>query len=200
MNKIDGSVIITTKDKNSRLRLTLQALEMQVQKNNIEVVVVFDGCKKETIEEFDTIPLSFLPIKVILEKNLGRSGARNEGIRSSRGDVLIFLDDDRIPSPNFIEENLKKHEENCVVLSDRYEINYSEQELENIYNSRKAVYDFKGFISSAKLDFYYHLKKVFLFSSRVGWFVSREYALMLNVNSAGVRSIHSTEFFSLGGK
>ena len=35
---------------------------------------------------------------------------------------------------------------------------------------------------------------------RVGWFVSSEYALMLNVKSAGVRSIHSTEFFSLGGK
>ncbi len=33
----------------------------------------------------------------------------------------------------------------------------------------------------------------------VGWFVSNEYALMLNVNSGGVRSIHSTEFFSDGG-
>jgi hypothetical protein len=34
----------------------------------------------------------------------------------------------------------------------------------------------------------------------VGWLVSSEYALMLNVNSGGVRSIHSTLFFSLGGK
>ena len=34
----------------------------------------------------------------------------------------------------------------------------------------------------------------------MGWFVSSEYALMLNVNVDGVRSIQRTEFSSLGGK
>ena len=37
-------------------------------------------------------------------------------------------------------------------------------------------------------------------SWRVGWLVRSEYALTLNVKSFGVRSIHSTEFRSDGGK
>ena len=37
-------------------------------------------------------------------------------------------------------------------------------------------------------------------SGLVGWFVRSEYALMLNVKSAGVRYIQSSEFRSDGGK
>src|SRR3954454_20572279 len=37
-------------------------------------------------------------------------------------------------------------------------------------------------------------------SRLVGWLVSNEYALMLNVKSGGVRSIQRAEFDSLGGK
>ena len=73
------SIIIPTKDKNSRLYLTLKCLEPQVDENT-EVLVVFDGCTKETIDEFNTFKWNMNVQKVISVQNVGRAAARNLGI------------------------------------------------------------------------------------------------------------------------
>ena len=59
-----ASIIIPTKDKLSRLRLTLRGLERQMT-NEVEVIVVFDGCQPEMIDQFKELQFSFEPISII---------------------------------------------------------------------------------------------------------------------------------------
>ena len=96
------SVVIPTKDKNSRLYLTLKCLEPQMDDNS-QIVVVFDGCSKETLDEFKTFKWNMNVKQVISENNVGRSAARNLGLNAADGDVVIFLDDDRLTEKDFIK-------------------------------------------------------------------------------------------------
>mgnify|MGYP000356766042 CR=1 FL=1 len=127
-----ASVVIPTKDKISRLRLVLQAFESQVN-DQVEIVVVFDGCSSETIHQFRNLRLSYEPVAVISKHNVGRSSARNLGIAKAKGDVIIFVDDDRIPAPDFIQKHMTGHEEPCVLLGLRTDVMYEEEELYSLY-------------------------------------------------------------------
>ncbi|HEX3046581.1 MAG TPA: glycosyltransferase family A protein [Bacillota bacterium] len=75
MSIIKGSIIIPTKDKITRLQLILTALSSQVNEN-IEVIVVLDGCQPEIILEFDRLELSYHPKKIVSKQNVGRAAAR----------------------------------------------------------------------------------------------------------------------------
>ncbi len=141
MSNIKASIIIPTKDKITRLRAVLKAFENQVDAS-IEVIVVFDGNKKETIEAFDLIRFSYEPIKLVLEKNCGRSAARNRGIEKARGEIIILVDDDRIPEPDFIKKHISNRDTNTVILGGRKEILLSENEIDALCQ-RANFFNFK---------------------------------------------------------
>lgn len=127
-----ASIIIPTRDKLSRLKLVLRALEPQID-DNIEVIIIFDGCGQETIDGFNKLPLSFQPMKLICVQNIGRAAARNLGIRRATGKIIIFLDDDRIPAPDFVKRHVCGHgEERCVLMGKRRELYYTEEEIEQL--------------------------------------------------------------------
>jgi GT2 family glycosyltransferase len=128
MAEMIGSIIIPTKDKTSRLKLVLQALESQVG-SDIEVIVVFDGCEENTLEEFQKITFCFEPVLIISQQNIGRAAARNLGISRASGKIIIFLDDDRIPAPDLVEKHMEKHYTDIVVLGKRKELFYTEEEI-----------------------------------------------------------------------
>jgi cellulose synthase/poly-beta-1,6-N-acetylglucosamine synthase-like glycosyltransferase len=73
-----------------------------------EVVVVDDGSTDDTSDWLrgQTFPFQF---HMIRQHNTGPSGSRNSGIASATGRVLIFIDDDLIPTPKLIEEHLRSH-------------------------------------------------------------------------------------------
>lgn len=128
MVNIKASIIIPTKDKLTRLRLILEALQYQVNET-IEVIVVLDGCRPEVIAEFDGLPFHYHPKKIISDRNVGRAAARNLGLRAARGEIVIFLDDDRIPAPDFIARHLAGHEQQCVLIGERKQVDLSEGEI-----------------------------------------------------------------------
>ncbi|GIQ70371.1 glycosyltransferase family 2 protein [Xylanibacillus composti] len=127
-----ASIIIPTKDKLSRLRLTLHALESQVGAD-VEVIIVFDGCSKTTIEQFKQSSFGFQPVIVISEHNVGRAAARNLGLAQAKGDIVIFVDDDRVPAADFVRRHIEGHREPCVLLGKRTDVLYSEKELDHLY-------------------------------------------------------------------
>lgn len=130
---IKASAVIPTKDKLSRLRLILKALEPQVNEE-VEVIVIFDGCSRDTLRGFRDIQLSYSPVTIEHEQNLGRARARNSGIRKASGEIVIFLDDDRIPGPGFVEQHVKRHEKGrYAIIGERKDLRYSEEMLENLY-------------------------------------------------------------------
>ena len=137
-----ASIIIPTLNKLIRLRLVLKSLESQMN-DDIEVIVVFDGCDPDVIEGFKELKLSYKPIAVISEENIGRSRARNKGIEAASGEVIIFLDDDRVVSPNYVEEHCKLHKEGYgVVLGQRNQLYMKDSDICHFYEDSTGLRDF----------------------------------------------------------
>ncbi len=156
------SIIIPTKDKNSRLYLTLKCLEPQADQDT-EVLVVFDGCTKETIDEFNTFTFNMDLKPIISKKNVGRAAARNLGIEQATGDVIIFLDDDRLTKGDFIKRHLSRHNgEPCVVLGERMDAKVTEFELLDLMKENKLETVLSFVADHSKKEFYYNIKKVFV--------------------------------------
>jgi glycosyltransferase involved in cell wall biosynthesis len=97
------SVIICTHNPRSDyLARTLGALRMQTLSKKQWELLLIDNASKEQLT--DTVDLSWHPhARHIREDELGLTPARVRGIRESRGELLIFVDDDNVLEPSFIE-------------------------------------------------------------------------------------------------
>lgn len=129
------SVIIITHNKSKFLELTLSAFLLQ-SKKEFELVIVNDGSTDETRKVVDYFK-DRLNIKYIFQKNKGRAAARNAGMKAAKHSCIIFNDDDRIPSIQFIEEHLRIHESNIdnniVVIGSKFDIITSIQSNVRVY-------------------------------------------------------------------
>lgn len=107
------SVIVTSYNQESTLRLLLASLERQSSRN-FEVVIADDGSSDQTALLCTTYSGSrnSISLKFVSQEDKGYRKAKilNEAIRNSEGDYLIFLDADVILEKHFIEDhlNLKK--------------------------------------------------------------------------------------------
>ncbi|NBI28187.1 glycosyltransferase [Chengkuizengella marina] len=126
-----ASIVISTKDKLSRLKLVLHALESQVN-DEIEVIIVFDGCNEKMIDQYHQINFSFSPVNIICETNVGRAAARNLGINKTKGEIIIFLDDDRVPCSDFVQMHIDGHSQKCILYGDRQDVFFTENEIEQL--------------------------------------------------------------------
>ncbi|NBI28186.1 glycosyltransferase family 2 protein [Chengkuizengella marina] len=129
-----ASIVIPTKDKLYRLRLVLQALEKQIN-DDVEVIIVFDGCNEDTLDQFNKTCFSFSPIPIVCEHNVGRAAARNLGIQRASGDIIIFVDDDRVPDQDFVNKHIYGHQnEKCVLLGERKDVFMLESEIKDLFD------------------------------------------------------------------
>ena len=99
----DVSVIICTHNPRSDyLHRALNALQAQtVSKANWELLIV-DNAGKESLAA--TWDLSWHPLaRHTREPELGLTQARLRGIRESSGELLVFIDDDNVLAPDFLE-------------------------------------------------------------------------------------------------
>ncbi len=135
-NKIRASIIIPTKDKITRLRLVLKALEKQVD-DSIEVIVVFDGNSSQTMEAFYKLNFTYQPQIILIEKNMGRSAARNLGINRANGERIIFMDDDVIPAKDFVLKHLSGYNQRWVLMGITKDTFLYETEIEELYFGEK---------------------------------------------------------------
>ncbi len=85
------SIIIITRDRETELPACLKSILTQTRQPD-EVIVVDDASQK--LQE--PLVREFIPNAIVVRNDnpLGVPGARNIGIRKSRGDYLIFIDDD----------------------------------------------------------------------------------------------------------
>lgn len=102
------SVIVPTYNNRDVLRETLRALRGQaLADERYEIVVVDDGSRDGTAEM--VAELSAGPgaaIRYVAQPNRGRSAARNLGIRSAHGRLIIFVDSDLWAAPTMLAEHL----------------------------------------------------------------------------------------------
>lgn len=106
INLLKASVIIATHNKAEYLNLTLAGYVSQVNKE-FEIIIINDGSTDNTMEIVNAYQ-NELNIYYIEIKHLGKSYARNLGLDSAKSEIIIIADDDRIPSPNFVEEHIIK--------------------------------------------------------------------------------------------
>jgi GT2 family glycosyltransferase len=92
---VDLSVVIPTRDRAYRVAATLQALQAQ-QLHGVEAEVIVVDNADRTLE-LQTIN-GPLQVRLLREREEGAAVARNLGLRSARGEVVLFLGDDTPPA------------------------------------------------------------------------------------------------------
>jgi len=101
----DVSVVVCTQNRSALLgRVCREALQQKLSGQQWELVIV-DNCSTDDTQDIARAIESENPenVCVIQETELGLSAARNAGVRSSRGEYVVFLDDDAFPEPGWLQ-------------------------------------------------------------------------------------------------
>src|ERR1700744_1685237 len=101
------SVIIPTHNpRPAYLQRVLEALKAQsLPKEQWELVLVDNASKEPVADRWD---LSWHPNgRHVLENELGATQARLRGIRETKGDWLLFVDDDNVLDKDYLREAIK---------------------------------------------------------------------------------------------
>jgi GT2 family glycosyltransferase len=106
-----ASVVMPTHGRRASLMRVLGALTHQkLDAGAFEVIVVCDGdvdgsanaCRRLA----PTLPFN---LRILEQDNEGPAAARNRGIEAATGELIVFLDDDVLPDPEFVATHLAAH-------------------------------------------------------------------------------------------
>jgi glycosyltransferase involved in cell wall biosynthesis len=103
------SVIIPCYNDYKYINEAIRSINNQTYKN-VEIIIIDDGSDLQTKEVLKNIFQENLTI--IYQKNLGPSAARNNGIKSAKGDFILTLDADDYFEPIFVEKAINCLEKN----------------------------------------------------------------------------------------
>ena len=100
-----ASVIVVVYSGVQRLDDAPASLGEYAERNDIEVVIVDNGSADRCGEEAQR---RFPAARVVRsEHNLGFAGGANLGAAAATGEVLIFLNDDAVAEPGFVDAHLE---------------------------------------------------------------------------------------------
>jgi GT2 family glycosyltransferase len=104
------SVVIPTCNRLHQLGNVVSAVEGQSRPDRVELelVVVDDGSSDGTwdwLEKMSEHPR----ITALRQDNAGPAKARNRGVEAATGDIILFLGDDTVPQPGWLEFHLEEH-------------------------------------------------------------------------------------------
>jgi GT2 family glycosyltransferase len=94
------SVVILTYNSADFILLCLEALELQTYENR-EIIVVDNASRDGTLRLVEESP--YTPKIVRSETNLGCAGGNNLGWHAAKGDIIVFLNPDTVPTKNWLE-------------------------------------------------------------------------------------------------
>ena len=115
---MDISVIIATFNRRSLLEQTLPPLLAQdFAPDRYEVIVVVDGSSDGTADFLRTI-LHRGNLRIFEQSNRGQAAAINTGLKQSRGEIVLFLDDDILCGPSLVAEHAlaPRYEKACMAF------------------------------------------------------------------------------------
>jgi len=102
---MDVSVIICTRNRAASLDRTLASLqEVTIPAGlSCEILVVDNGSTDQTAKVVRKYSAARIPPWYVLESEPGLSRARNAGVAASRGEIILFTDDDVVPAQDWLE-------------------------------------------------------------------------------------------------
>jgi GT2 family glycosyltransferase len=102
----DASIVIPTHDRCSLLERALEHLAAQTYDiSRIEVIVILDGCTDGTEEMLRSREWPF-SLRYATQEQRGAGASRNAGAQIAQAPVMIFVDDDIMVAPDFVEQHL----------------------------------------------------------------------------------------------
>jgi GT2 family glycosyltransferase len=106
----DVSIVIPTFNRRTQLERTIRGLARQVDgTDDLEVIVVSDGSTDGTDEWLESAATP-LPIVSCRQPNAGPAAARNRGVSAASAPLVLFLDDDVVPTPDLVAAHIRHHE------------------------------------------------------------------------------------------
>ena len=141
------SIVIPVYNVEKYIKRTLNSVFSQTYQS-FEVIVVNDGCTDQSIELAKEYK-----VKIVNEKHVGVSEARNIGAKYATGEYLVFLDSDDYWEKELLEHVTKSLENKPdlvrfqarTVTEDGEITNYEEAEFEGL-NGIDAFQKFQSFI------------------------------------------------------
>ncbi|KUJ62544.1 hypothetical protein AR687_06835 [Flavobacteriaceae bacterium CRH] len=101
------SIIIPVYNVEDYLNQCLDSIVCQTY-SNYEIVLVNDGSTDSSFQICQKYQKDFLKIKLINKENGGLSDARNQGLKESEGDYIIFTDSDDYWAGDYVLNDLSK--------------------------------------------------------------------------------------------
>lgn len=107
---IDFTVAIRTYNSEENLPDLLESLRQQVDTQNInwEIIVVDNNSSDNTaqiVRKYQNNWRQHYPLKYYFEEQPGAAFARQRAIREAQGVLIGFLDDDNLPTPNWVSSS-----------------------------------------------------------------------------------------------
>ncbi|MFN3919405.1 MAG: glycosyltransferase family 2 protein [Methylohalobius sp.] len=99
------SVVLPTHNRRELLAEAIASLEQQSYSGPIEILIADDASSPPVTPS--SLPACRLPIRIVRHSTpKGGAAAKNLGIRAARGEYLVFLDDDDLLAPGYVEDAL----------------------------------------------------------------------------------------------
>lgn len=103
------SVVIPTYQRRESVRRALAAFIRQtLPPDEFEVIVSIDGSDDGTREMVEALRTPYR-LACVWQANRGRAAACNAGLRAAAGALVVLLDDDMEPVPEFLDTHLAAH-------------------------------------------------------------------------------------------
>lgn len=115
------SIIIPSRNSEKTISTTIKSLLNQDYSGKYEIIVVDRSTDKtpEIVSKF--------PLKLIKQKSVGISAARNLGVKKAKGKIVVFIDSDCIAPKNWLGNLLKPlSDKNVVAVSGTYKTKNTE--------------------------------------------------------------------------
>jgi glycosyltransferase involved in cell wall biosynthesis len=105
MTKVDITIAICTYNRSRLLKKCLDSLLPQLSEE-IEIIVIDNNSHDETADVTKVYTTNYQNIRYLFEKNIGLSHARNRGIKESKAEWILYIDDDAMAFPDLVERAL----------------------------------------------------------------------------------------------
>lgn len=110
---VSATVVVPTHNRANDLRATLHHLSDQDFIDPWEVIVVANACTDDTVGVLAEFP----GVRCVTDEVPSAPRARNLGLAAAAGEIVIFLDDDVRPMPDFVRRHVEavhRHDA-CIV-------------------------------------------------------------------------------------
>lgn len=103
------TVVIPTRDRRDSLRECLLHLSQQSLDCSAYNIVIVDDGSVDVLSDSDVAGCN-ANVRIIRQPRLGPAAARNRGVSSTDGDIIVFIGDDILVPPDFLSVHLRWHQ------------------------------------------------------------------------------------------